>query len=116
MHDDSGRWHHQGTFNQGTALEQQVVFGHLLPHYQAAQEWQHTVRAQRVLQTVVTGGTPRDEPAAVRARHDAIRQWRSRPWRALRGTVGARVAVTVDRLALSPILAPRRWARVFPGF
>ena len=81
-----------GGSEPGDITRAQVVFGHLLPHYQAAQEWQDTVRAQRVLQTVVAGGPPSDEPAVVRVRHDAMRQWR-----ALWGTVGKRVAVTTHR-------------------
>jgi hypothetical protein len=115
MHDDSRQWQRQGTFNQGTSLGQQVVFGHLLPHYQAAQEWQDTVRAQRVLQTVVAGDASPDEPALVRVRHDAMRRWRSRWWRALWGTGDAGVAVTTNRLAWLQTIAPRRPTRVSPG-
>ena len=52
MHDDSGRRGRRTIQDQRTSLEQQIVLGHLLPHYQAAQAWQDTVRAQRLLQSV----------------------------------------------------------------
>src|SRR4051812_20412196 len=109
MYDDCGRWHPRRTFNQRTSLEQQVMVGHLLPRYQPAQDWQDTVWAQRVLQTVVTG-SPLDERAVVWVWHDALRQW----WRTGWGTVRTRVTVTANRLASFQMLAPRRPARGSP--
>jgi hypothetical protein len=110
MYDDRGRWHPRKTSNQRTSLEQQVMVGHLLPRYQPALEWQDTMWSQRVLQTVVTG-SPSDERAVVRVRHDALRQW----WRTGWGTVRTRVTVTANRLASFQILAPRRPAGGSPG-
>jgi hypothetical protein len=110
MYDDRGRWYPRRTFHQRTSLEQQVMVGHLLPRYQPALEWQDTVWAQRVLPSVVAS-TPPDEPAVLRAQHDALRQW----WRTGWGTVRTRVTVTAIRLASFQILAPRRPARGSPG-
>src|SRR5688572_15537878 len=42
--------------DQRMSLERQVVLGHLLPRYQAATDWQDTVRTQHVLPSAITGG------------------------------------------------------------
>lgn len=112
MHTDSRRWDRRTTHDQRTVLEDQVVLGHLLPHYQAAQEWQDTVRAQRFLQRV--GSAQQGKPAVVSLLRDAIRRWRSRLGVGVsrRGSVGEHVAVMTDRLSSAETLASQRPARV----
>ena len=98
MHDDSGRRGRRTIQDHRTSLEQQILLGHLLPHYQAAQAWQDTVRTQRLLQSVVTDSTLPRTPGMVSLLHDAVRRWRSRHRFSSRGSRGECAAAMTDRL------------------
>jgi hypothetical protein len=56
-------------------MADQIVFGHLLPQYHAAQEWQDTVRALRTLESQLPNH-PLSTVGILRALRDAIRRWR----------------------------------------
>jgi hypothetical protein len=47
MNTHQHRWTSAAATRRQAALPDQVVLGHLLPHYQAAVEWQDTVRHER---------------------------------------------------------------------
>src|SRR4051794_15721233 len=91
MHDHHGRWERRATLNPRTSLEQQVVFGHLLPHLQAAQDWQELVRALRCAQDAVAGADQRGKHGVVGALREAILCWRGRQGICARGWRGAPV-------------------------
>ncbi len=63
---------------QQPLLPDQVVLGHLLPHYQAARDWQDVVRVQRHLAGHVSEGQARGTLGIVSLLRDALRGWRSR--------------------------------------
>jgi hypothetical protein len=104
MHDDSGRRGRRTIQDQRTSLEQQVVLGHLLPHYQAALGWQDTVRTQRLLQSVSADGMLPRTPGMVSLLHDAVRWWRSRHGFSSRGSRGECAATMTDRLSSAETL------------
>ncbi len=63
---------------QQPLLPDQVVLGHLLPHYQAASDWQDVVRVQRLLACHVSEGQALGTLGIVSLLRDALRGWRSR--------------------------------------
>jgi hypothetical protein len=62
----------------GRALDDQIILGHLLPRYQAAQEWQAAVRAASAVRIA---GQPADRGSASSDQHGhkaathAVRRW-----------------------------------------
>jgi lipopolysaccharide biosynthesis regulator YciM len=55
MNSDRRNWS-TAAMGRQTPVADQVVLGHLLPRYQAAQDWQQTVQAALALQGSVSGG------------------------------------------------------------
>jgi hypothetical protein len=80
MNSHGGHWTNATATGWRTPVADQVVLGHLLPHYQAAREWQDTVRAQRIVEGGLADGKPSRVQSLVSLLHDAIRRWRSRTW------------------------------------
>ena len=79
MSSERGTWSTAATGRQ-TPKADQVVLGHLLPRYQAAQDWQQTVQAELALQGCVSGGKRSIQIGIVSLLRDTVRRWRSRLW------------------------------------
>jgi hypothetical protein len=77
MNSDRRNWSTAAMGRQALVADQ-VVLGHLLPRYQAAQDWQQTVQAELALQGSVSGGKRSIQIGIVSLLRDTVRRWRSR--------------------------------------
>lgn len=97
--------------NQRISLERQVVLGHLLPRYQAATDWQDSVRVQRALPCATTGGRQQIGRSVVTRLCDVARGWRRHHWYTFVEAVARHSAGAAHRLSIGPTLTCPRSAR-----
>jgi hypothetical protein len=77
MNSERGNWSSAATGRQ-TPVADQVVLGHLLPRYQAAQDWHETVRAEFALQGSGMGSKRSMRIGIVTLLRETVRRWRNR--------------------------------------
>jgi hypothetical protein len=94
------RWSSAAGKQGQSSLPDQIVLGHLLPHYQAALEWQETVRHHCTLQSDAPSAHRQSGPSAVAWLRDLARRWR-RQRRARPEAVAGRVTAIRLRTPLA---------------
>jgi hypothetical protein len=80
MTNHGGNWSATAAKGGQPFLPDQVVLGHLLPHYQAAQVWQDTVWQQHRLQDNAPPTKRQVGQGMVARLRDVTRGWRRQRW------------------------------------